>query len=72
MPERRKDFLTRSIVNDMMDDFRSGIHVTGEEEHAFLPSISPAIAFVDLPHSQYLEVARKIALFRLNASLKEA
>jgi hypothetical protein len=72
MPERRKDLLTRSIVNDMMDGFRSGIHVTSEEGHAFLPSINPAIAFVDLPHSEYLEAARKIALFRLNALMKEA
>ena len=72
MPERRKDLLTRSIVNDMMNDFRTGIHVTSEEENAFLPNLIPANAFVDLPYSEFLDVARKIALFRLSASLKQA
>jgi hypothetical protein len=68
MPERRKDLLTRSIVDRMINDFRSGIHVTSEEELAFLPNLPPAISFIDLPDPQFFEIARKIALFRLNGS----
>jgi hypothetical protein len=70
MLDRRKDFLKRSMVDRMIDDLRSGIHVTSEEELAFLPKVSPGFSFVDLPPSEFLQLARKIALFRLNASLK--
>ena len=68
MPERRKDLLTRSIVDGMIDEMRTGVHVTSEEELAFLPNLSPANAFVDLPHAEFLQIARKIALFRINGS----
>ena len=68
MLERRKDLLTRSIVDDMLDDMRSGVHVTSEEERAFLPNLPPAISFIDLPDPRFVGIARKIALFRLNAS----
>ena len=71
MLERRKDLLTRAVVDGLINDLRTGIHVTPEEEIAFLPNLPPAMAFVDLPHSEFLEVARKIALFRLNASRKQ-
>ena len=71
MPERRKDLLTRSIVDGMIDDLRTGIHVTSDEERAFLPNLPPAMAFVDLPPAEFLEIARKIALFRLSASRKQ-
>jgi hypothetical protein len=70
MLDRRKDLLKRSIVDRMIDDMRSGIHVTREEEVAFLPTVTPGFSFVDLPPSEFLQVARKIALFRLNASSK--
>jgi hypothetical protein len=71
MLERRKDLLTRSLADGMIDDMRTGIHVTSDEERAFCPNLPPAIKFVDLPYPEFLQVARKIALFRLNASLKQ-
>jgi len=67
MLERRKDLLTRSILDGMIDDLRTGIHVTSDEERAFFPNLPPAMAFVDLPPAEFLEIARKIALFRLTS-----
>jgi hypothetical protein len=41
MLERRKELLTRSIVDSLIDDLRTGIHVTPEEEIAFFTGPSP-------------------------------
>jgi hypothetical protein len=38
MIERRKDLLTRLIVDDMIDDLRAGIRLTSDKELAFFIS----------------------------------
>lgn len=46
MIERRKDFLTRLIVDDMIHNLRAGIRITSDKEQPFLlllnspPSVS--------------------------------
>lgn len=71
MIERRKDLLTRVIVDDMIDDLRAGIHITSDEELAFfISSQLTTVSVVGLPHSEFLNLARRIALSRLTASLE--
>ena len=71
MIERRKDLLTRVIVGDMIDDLRAGIHITSDEELAFfISSQLTTVGAVGLPHSEFLNLARRIALSRLTASLE--
>jgi hypothetical protein len=70
MIERRKDLLTRTIVDDMIDALRAGIQITSDEELAFfISSQLTTVGAVGLPHSEFLNLARKIALSRLTASL---
>jgi hypothetical protein len=71
MIERRKDLLTRTIVDDMIDALRAGIQLTSDEELAFfISSQLTTVGAVGLPHSEFLNLARKIALSRLTASLE--
>lgn len=71
MIERRTDFLTRLIVDDMIDDLRSGIRLTSDEELAFfITSQLTTFGGAGLPHSEFLTLARAIALSRLTASLQ--
>ena len=71
MIERRKDFLTRLIIHDMIHNLRAGIRITSDQEHAFfITSQLTTFSVAGLPHSGFLALARKIDLFRLTASLE--
>ena len=71
MIERRKDLLTRLIVDDMIDDLRAGIQIIGDEELAFfISSQLTTFGVAGLPHSEFLTLVRRIALSRLTASLE--
>jgi hypothetical protein len=71
MMERRKDLLTRLIIDDMIDDLRAGIHLTSDDELAFfISSQLTTVGGVGLQHSDFLKLARRIALSRLTASLE--
>ena len=71
MIERRKDLLTRLIVDDMIDDLRAGIRLTTDKELAFfISSQLTTFGFAGLPHSEFVALARKIVLSRLTASLE--
>jgi hypothetical protein len=72
MIERRKDMLTRRIVDDMIDDLRAGIQLAGDEERTFFITTQlTAPGPVGLSHSEFVDLARKIALSRLTASLQQ-
>jgi hypothetical protein len=71
MTERRKDFLTRLIVDDMIDGLRAGIRLVSDKELAcFITSQLNTFGGAGLPHYEFLRLARRIALSRLTASLE--
>jgi hypothetical protein len=71
MIERRKDLLTRAVVDDMVDDLRAGIHITNDKELAYFISYQlTTVGSAGLPHAEFLTLARRIALSRLTDSLE--
>jgi hypothetical protein len=69
--ERRKDLLTRLIIDDMIDDLKAGIQIIGDQELGFFIAAQlTTFGFAGLPHSEFVALARRIALSRLTASLE--
>jgi hypothetical protein len=71
MIERRKDFLTRLIVDALIDDLRAGIRLNSDKELAFfISSQLTTFGAPGLPHAEFVALARRIAVSRLTASLE--
>jgi hypothetical protein len=70
MIERRTGFLTRLIVDDMIDVMSAGIRLKSDEELVFFISSQITMLGAGLPHPEFLNLARRIARSSITALLK--